>query len=481
LNRIAALPNYRGAAGRSFLLPVSFLLILSDLISLLAAFFASTAVTGLIQTRLFDRAPAEVIGPFLTQRVAIVAFLSCPLMGWFAYKKHYTGRRGHWTEVKHILLGVLAIALVDGWVHFALKMQASRLWQGQLWLYAAAFIIAGRCLARRALTSLGLWQRPTLLVGTARAFDELQEFTRSERYLGYDIRGTLDTDFGDDLIERLEDQVAAQRDLSYALIACEGVPLVQLGRIIETLDRARIRYGLIPPLRGVPLLGFEVDHFLGYDFIVLQSHRPLLDRQHTRVAKRCLDLLGASLALLFLVPFMVAIAVLLRLQGSPILYRSRRLGLGGSIFFTLKFHTMRPGAEHLLQELLARDPAVRAEWEANYKLKDDPRVTPLGGFLRRTSLDELPQLFNVLRGEMSLVGPRPLLLEEVPQHQSALHLYTRVRPGITGMWQVSGRDELDYARRMQLNSWYVHNWSLWHDLVILAKTVVVVARRRGAS
>ena len=142
---------------------------------------------------------------------------------------------------------------------------------------------------------------------------------------------------------------------------------------------------------------------------------------------------------------------------------------------------MRPGAEHMLPELLSQDPAVRAEWEANYKLKDDPRVTRLGGFLRRTSLDELPQLFNVLRGEMSLVGPRPRLLEEVPHHECGLHLYTSVLPGITGIWQVSGRGDVEYARRLQLNNWYVHNWSLWHDVVILLKTIVAVARRRGAS
>jgi Undecaprenyl-phosphate galactose phosphotransferase WbaP len=479
MSRSVVIPRYRSTASRSVLLPISFLL-LSDWASLLAAFITSTAVTEMIQTRLFERAPAEFYAPFLADRMAIVAFLSCLLTAWFAYKKHYTGRRGHWTELKHVLLGVAVIALIDGWVHFALKMQASRLWQVQLWLCAAVFIIAGRILARRALTNLGLWQRPTLLVGAVGALGELRGFARSERYLGYDIRGTIDTDFGDDVLARLENHLASQPDLSYALIACEGMPLTLLGRIIETLDRARMRYGLVPPLRGIPLLGFEVDHFLGYDFIVLQSHRPMLDRQHMRMAKRYLDIVGACLGLLFLAPLILAITALLCLQSGPILYRSQRIGLGASVFSAWKFRTMRPGAEREFQKLLARDPAVRAEWEANYKLEDDPRITRLGRFLRRTSLDELPQLFNVLRGEMSLVGPRPLLLEEVQRHQSALHLYTKVRPGITGMWQVSGRSELDYGRRLQLNNWYVQNWSLWHDLVILAKTIIVVTRRRGA-
>jgi undecaprenyl-phosphate galactose phosphotransferase len=475
-----AIPGYGAAASRYPFLSVPLVLLASDLTSLLAAFIASIAVTETLQMRLFGRAPAEFYAPFLSDRMTIVVFLSFLLTSWFAHKKHYTGRRGHWTEVKHILLGVTAIALIDGWMHFALKIQTSRLWQGQLWLYAAVFIIAGRSLVREALTRLGLWQRPTLLIGTSGALEELHTFTRRERYFGYDIRGTLNTDIGD-VLERLEHQLISQPDLAYALIACERVPLPLLGRIIETLDRARTRYGLVPPLRGVPLLGLEVDHFLGYDFIVLQSHRPLLERERTRMAKRCIDIVGAFLAIFLLSPLMLLIATLLRLQGSPIVYRSRRLGFGGSVFFALKFRTMRPDAEHMLHELLSQDPAVRAEWKANYKLKNDPRITRLGRFLRRSSLDELPQLFNVLRGEMSLVGPRPLLLEEVPHHHAGLHLYTSVLPGITGIWQVSGRGDVEYAQRLQLNNWYVQNWSFWHDAVILLKTLVVVARRRGAS
>jgi undecaprenyl-phosphate galactose phosphotransferase len=180
-------------------------------------------------------------------------------------------------------------------------------------------------------------------------------------------------------------------------------------------------------------------------------------------------------------PLAVAIACLLLLEGGPIIYRSRRLGREGKVFHLLKFRTMKPDADKILRELLARKPELRVEWEASYKLASDPRTTKIGRFLRVTSMDELPQFINVLCGEMSLVGPRPLLLEEVPHHQQSIDLYMSVLPGITGLWQVSGRNDLEYDQRRFLNDQYVQNWSIWSDFVILLKTVPAVLSRRGAS
>jgi lipopolysaccharide/colanic/teichoic acid biosynthesis glycosyltransferase len=172
---------------------------------------------------------------------------------------------------------------------------------------------------------------------------------------------------------------------------------------------------------------------------------------------------------------------LVRLDGGSVLYRSPRVGQGGSIFWAYKFRTMVPDADRYLRRLLAEDAKVRAEWEAKFKLKDDPRITWIGRYLRKSSLDELPQLLNVLRGEMSLVGPRPMLVDEVTHYGRWFDLYTKVVPGITGIWQVSGRDRLDYEGRINLNNWYIRNWSVWHDFVILLRTIVTVARRSSAS
>lgn len=137
-------------------------------------------------------------------------------------------------------------------------------------------------------------------------------------------------------------------------------------------------------------------------------------------------------------------------------------------------------AKEKLEKLLDTDPEVRAEWEKDFKLKNDPRITKSGAFLRKTSLDELPQIFNVLKGEMSLVGPRPIIKAEMERYGEYINDYLMVKPGITGMWQVSGRNDIDYTERVLLDSWYVRNWSIWIDLVMLFKTIAVVLFRKGA-
>lgn len=199
-----------------------------------------------------------------------------------------------------------------------------------------------------------------------------------------------------------------------------------------------------------------------------------------REIKRAFDLVLSALLLLLLSPLMLLIAVAVGLQGGPIIFSHQRVGQGGHLFPCYKFRSMIPNAEEHLKNLLATFPALRADWEREHKLKYDPRVTRLGSFLRRTSLDELPQLFNVLRGDMSLVGPRPVVLKELEKYGSDQIYYLMARPGITGLWQVSGRSELDYANRVDLDKWYVNHWSLRFDCSILYRTAGAVLARQGA-
>ena len=167
-------------------------------------------------------------------------------------------------------------------------------------------------------------------------------------------------------------------------------------------------------------------------------------------------------------------------DGSPILFAQYRVGEGGRLFRCLKFRTMRLDAAQLLEQLLKTDPAARAEWELDQKLRNDPRITTIGRFLRKTSLDELPQLFNVLQGEMRLVGPRPITPTELKRYDSARWYYVSVRPGITGLWQVSGRNNTTYEERVALDRHYVRNASLTNDLKILIRTARVVVSGHGA-
>lgn len=206
----------------------------------------------------------------------------------------------------------------------------------------------------------------------------------------------------------------------------------------------------------------------------------LHDRRRLAV-KRVIDLLFCLLLLPLLVPLGLLLGLLIRLDSpGPVLYRQKRVGAGGRLLQVYKFRTMCADADARLKEWLARDPALRAEWERDQKLRHDPRITRMGRFLRKTSLDELPQLINVARGDMSLVGPRPIVSGEAKKYGQVFDEYCRVRPGITGLWQISGRNNTTYAERVALDHYYINNWSVWMDIWILARTVPVVLTGYGA-
>ncbi len=196
---------------------------------------------------------------------------------------------------------------------------------------------------------------------------------------------------------------------------------------------------------------------------------------------RLMDITVASVALILFLPLMAILAITILLTDpGAIIYAQRRIGRGGRRFSCLKFRTMCVDSEQRLRHLLATDPAARLEWDRDQKLRNDPRITGIGNFLRKTSLDELPQLFNVLRGDMSLVGPRPIVDAEIVRYGRHFDTYCRVRPGITGLWQISGRNHTTYRRRVAIDVSYVRGKCLMFDLRILAVTVPRVLLSRGA-
>jgi len=189
----------------------------------------------------------------------------------------------------------------------------------------------------------------------------------------------------------------------------------------------------------------------------------------------------AALALLFFLPFLIVISlVILFTDGGPVIFGHERIGRNGKKFRCLKFRTMAVGAEKQLQDLLDRDPEARAQWDANQKLDDDPRITCVGEFFRKTSLDELPQFWNVLRGEMAVVGPRPIVASEVQHYGDHLVDYLSVKPGITGLWQVSGRSDTTYDERVAMDVEYTSTRSFLKDIEIILKTIKVMVVRDGA-
>ena len=196
---------------------------------------------------------------------------------------------------------------------------------------------------------------------------------------------------------------------------------------------------------------------------------------------RVIDVVVGTLGLLFLAPLLILLTIVVFAQdGAAPIYRQTRLGRGGRTFDCLKFRSMVPRAQERLEALLVSDPQARLEWEADHKLRNDPRITPLGRFLRKTSLDELPQLFNVLAGDMSLVGPRPIVQAEAARYGLYLQHYFRVRPGITGVWQVSGRNDVSYRRRVACDVLYARRRSVVRNVMIIAATIPAVLQSRGS-
>ncbi len=209
--------------------------------------------------------------------------------------------------------------------------------------------------------------------------------------------------------------------------------------------------------------------------------RPGLSRSQW-FAKRVFDLLSIAVILTLFWWLIIIVAIGVRFSlGAPIIFGHRRVGRDGKTFLCYKFRSMVPNADKVLADLLASDPSAREEWDRDFKLKDDPRVTGFGRIIRKFSLDEFPQLWNVLRGDMSIVGPRPVVEDEFERYyEGAYEHYKAVRPGLTGLWQVSGRSDLNYTERVELDRQYVENWGLWQDAMLVFRTVPAMLGRRGA-
>jgi undecaprenyl-phosphate galactose phosphotransferase len=240
-----------------------------------------------------------------------------------------------------------------------------------------------------------------------------------------------------------------------------------------------VPYSIIPPWLGLPSSTLSPHHFVMQDVLMLHNTNQLT-LPMPQFLKRAFDIIVAGSACLVLLPVFAVLAILVSRDGGPAIFAQPRVGRNGKMFNCLKFRSMKVGAEAALKAYLAANVDAQKEWDIFYKLKNDPRVTKLGAFIRKTSLDELPQLWNVVKGDMSLVGPRPIKQDEIVFYEGDYAYYSSVRPGISGAWQVSGRSTLNYSQRVALDAWYSRNWSLWLDIVILLKTIPVLLKKDQA-
>ena len=345
-----------------------------------------------------------------------------------------------------------------------------------------------RYLMKCALRRAELWGKPVIIFGAGGVGEQLVRSLEREWSLGFSPAGVFDFSLTrqggtfEDLslggTVSAAVTMAQKRRIDTCIFAMPHVRRENVARFVDIASRHFRHVLVIPNLIGITTSAVTARD-LGGTFAVEIKHN-LLD-PWSRRSKRALDLVGTVAGALLLSPLLLVIYIIIKLSSrGPVFYKQMRLGADGNHFSCWKFRTMRPDAAFILTELLRDNPVLREEWEKEQKLRNDPRVTPIGRLLRKTSLDELPQLWNVLRGEMTLVGPRPIVDAEIPKYGETYNLYQRVGPGMTGLWQVSGRNETTYEERVTLDAYYVRNWSIWLDFIILVRTLKILLSRAGA-
>lgn len=430
--------------------------------------------------------PARLQGYALLFGVMVIAFWS---------KGHYSKRKPFANEIKDVLAVSFTLAMVDATLMFLTKWQFSRAVMLTNWALAPMAITLLRWAVKRTLVKLDGWVRPMVIIGygenaveTALAFkDESMMGLRLAAFLVPAGKPKLDHQVRDRngnlvpviTLSRDPNQILAQLGSPHVVLALEQGDIEVHQEMILQLTRQNQEIQIVPALRGLPLYGMEVNHFFAHEVLLL-TMRNNLARRLPQMVKRGFDLAVSATVLLLGAPIFLFIAMRVASTGKPIFFGHTRVGQHNQPFKCYKFRTMAPNADKLLADLLATNPEARAEWERDFKLKNDPRITSIGRFLRKTSLDEIPQLWNVLKGDMSLVGPRPVVTAELERYGAQVDFYLEAKPGITGLWQISGRNDVTYETRVYLDAWYVKNWSLFNDIVILFKTVKVIFRTDGA-
>jgi exopolysaccharide biosynthesis polyprenyl glycosylphosphotransferase len=406
------------------------------------------------------------------------------LFGLYDFKNIFSGMREYSQIFNACTLGAMIIII---FTFFDPNFIIARAWLILSWLLICFNVTVWRFTFRRFvhwMRGKGRLMTRVLIVGANEEGQAIAQQLKGNAKSGIKIMG-----FADDRLKPNHDgpvglpvlgsidsvtTLIRQHDIQEVIVISSAITRKNLLTLFETLDPLAVPVRLSSGLYELITTGLEIQEF---------ANVPLLSVNKVRltgadmVLKRALDIVGATVGLILLLPVMVIIAIFLKLDSpGPIFYRRRVIGVGGKPFDAFKFRSMCVDAD----ERLARDPKLRSQFQANYKLKDDPRVTRVGQFLRDKSLDELPQLINVFLGQMSLVGPRMITAPELDRYGKwGLNLGT-VKPGMTGLWQVSGRSDVGYDERVRLDMHYIRNYSIWFDLYLLWLTVPAVLKKRGA-
>jgi undecaprenyl-phosphate galactose phosphotransferase len=466
-----------------------FLLLLIDVLAFYTALFLAY-ITRKILGKIFIK---NVI--FLFSFEYFLSFWWMPIVFVFFlwYQKLYTRRYTFWYEVEEIikavfLSGVFVFALLS---LSKISLEMSRLALILLCLYAIFTISILRYIGKKVLNRLGIWKSPIVIIGAGSSGKSVAKGIIDDWYLGYEIKGFLD-DFKSGFVEVKSIKIPIigkvekikelkEENIEAAVVSIPSLGNEELAHLVNTTHRYIKQVFVVPDLKGIGLLNSELYHIFTEQLFLIKITNNL-DSKLNQTIKQTFDIL-LSLIMLPILLFVISIfAILIKIDSEgPVFFVQERLGKNGKIFKCIKFRTMYVNNQEILKNFLKENQDAQLEWQTFKKLKKyDPRVTRVGKFLRKTSLDELPQIFNVLKGDMSLVGPRPYLPSEEKDMGDYKDYILLTKPGITGLWQVSGRNELSFEERLKLDTWYVLNWSLWFDIVIILKTIRVVFKKEGA-
>jgi len=397
----------------------------------------------------------------------------------------------YWEKIKIIFRSItigIVLSIVLMYAGHILN-NVSRLFVILSYGFILLYIIVFRYILARTLIKLNILAIPVLLVGAGKTAEIVDIHFSNMPLAMYKIVGFVDDNPKSSVLANKyeclgkfsdAEAVIKKYNIPNVLVCAPGLEPRKLVTLINKLQILVEKVTFVPELFGIPAANIQARGLMNEQTLILEVKNNLAQRRN-RLFKRIFDVTATVIGGILILPVALIVAILIYLDSpGPIVFGHKRVGQGGKEFPCYKFRSMVPNAQEALEIYLKENPEAREEWERDFKLKDDPRVTKIGKFLRKTSLDELPQLWNVLIGDMSLVGPRPIVRAEVEKYGEYINDFYLVPPGITGVWQVSGRSDTTYEERVLMDSWYVHNWSVWIDIVYLVKTVFAVIKSKGA-
>ena len=327
---------------------------------------------------------------------------------------------------------------------------------------------------------LDILKEPVLFIGANEQTKTIINFFKHNNCFGVRVLGVMSEKFAYDYTNDIKKTVEVIQKTKVKTVIISSANIKKMSNVVTDIQPFVKNIVFTPNLANIPIANMEINK-LPIENVVLLNVKNNLALKRNKIIKYLFDMILTIVGTICISPLLVIIAIwIYKDSPGPVIFKHMRVGKDGKEFPCYKFRSMCVDAKEKLEELLQNDPEARAEWERDFKLKHDPRITKSGAFLRKTSLDELPQIFNVLKGEMSLVGPRPIIKEEIERYGNHIDDYLMVKPGIAGIWQCSGRNDVSYQERVQMDSWYVRNWSVWLDIMILWQTLKAVFAKKGA-